>query len=159
MSELVSIVYKPQDAPASPEGYTRIPLPQAQLVAGYGIEGDKKGGSPERQLNIMSAEKLQSLGSEGFRAAPGQLGEQLVISGIDVDALPVGARLQIGATACVELTLPRTGCAIFEKHQGKPRQEAAGRLGMMARVVADGMIQVGDPVTVLEGERATEPGE
>jgi MOSC domain-containing protein YiiM len=99
----------------------------------------------------MSAEAIQTLADEGFCASPGQLGEQLILSGIEVDALPPGARLQIGASACVEFTEPRTGCAKFERHQGKQREEAAGRLGMMARVVAEGTIRVGDPVRVVAG--------
>ena len=125
MSELVSIVYKPKDAVASGEGYARVPLQQAQLVEGYGIEADAKGGSGGRQLNIMAAEAMKSLAREGFHAAPGQLGEQLTIAGLDIDSLPVGARVQIGEDACVEVVEPRTGCGKFEQYQGKSRQDAA----------------------------------
>jgi MOSC domain-containing protein YiiM len=145
MSELVSIVYKPKDAAASTEGYTRVPLEQAQLIAGYGIEGDAKGGSGGRQLNIMTAESLQRLAREGFHTAPGQLGEQLIIAGLDVDSLPSGARVRIGESACVEVVEPRTGCGRFEQYQGKLRQEATGRLGVMARVLRGGLIRIGDP--------------
>lgn len=149
MSKLASIVYKPQDALPSEEGYTRVPLQEARLVAGYGIEGDAKGGHPERHLNIMSAETVQTLGGEGFRTAPGQLGEQLLLAGLVVDDLLPGTHLQIGETARVEIVRPRTGCVIFEKHQDRQRQEAAGRLGMMAQVVESGVIRVGDSVKVL----------
>jgi MOSC domain-containing protein YiiM len=149
MSELVSIVYKPKDARPSGEDYARVPLQQALLVVGHGIDGDAKGGVATRQLNIMSAHTLQALAGEGFRTAPGQMGEQLVLMGLEVDTLPHGTRLQIGAQACVELIAARTGCATFERHQGKPRQAAASRLGMMARVVAGGVIAVGDPVQVV----------
>jgi MOSC domain-containing protein YiiM len=149
MSELVSIVYKPKDAAASDDGYARVPLQQAQLIAGYGSEGDAKGGGPDRHLNIMAAETLEALSGEGFQAAPGQMGEQLIIAGLAVDSLPAGARLQIGESACVEVVEPRTGCGKFEQHQGKLRQEAAGRLGVMARVLASGPIRVGDAVRLL----------
>ncbi len=150
MGKLVSIVYKPNGAAPAESGYARAPLSQAQLVAGYGIEGDAKGGSQSRHLNVMSVETMQTLGSEGFRIEPGQMGEQLIFAGLDVNALPVGSRIQIGAEACIELTEPRTGCAKFERFQEKPPQEAAGRLGMMARVVVGGAIAVGDRVAVLE---------
>lgn len=148
MSELVSIVYKPQDAAPSEEAYTRIPLQQAQLVAGHGIEGDTKGGGT-RHLNLMSAQALQELSGEGFRTAPGQMGEQLILSGVELDTLPAGTRLQIGDEACVELTEPRTGCGKFERNQEKLRQDAAGRLGMMAQVVVGGSIAIGDPVKIV----------
>jgi MOSC domain-containing protein YiiM len=145
MSELVSIVYKPKDAVASGEGYARVPLREARLVEDHGIEGDAKGGSGGRQLNIMAAESLRQLAGDGFRTAAGQLGEQLILAGLDVDALPSGARVRIGESACVEVVEPRTGCGRFEQYQGKLRQDAAGRLGVMARVLKGGMIRVGDP--------------
>jgi len=151
MGELVSIVYKPQDAVSDAAGYGRTPLREARLVVGHGIDGDAKGGSPKRHLNLMAAEAVQTLADEGFCASPGQLGEQLILSGVAVDALPMGTRLQIGPSACVELTEPRTGCGKFERHQGKQKEEAAGRLGMMARVVAEGTIRVGDPVRLVTG--------
>lgn len=152
MGELFSIVYKPQDATPTGAAYTRIPISQAQLLAGHGIEGDLKGGSGSRHVNIMTLETMQELGGEGFLVEPGLMGEQLILSGIDVNALPAGTQLRIGSEACVELTEPRTGCAKFERYQEKPPQEAAGRLGMMARVVTSGAISLGDSVQVLSSE-------
>ena len=43
MAELVSIVYKPQGAAPTEGSYTRLPLQEARLVVGQGIEGDAKG--------------------------------------------------------------------------------------------------------------------
>lgn len=149
MSKLVSIVYKPEGEPAKEDGYIRVPLQKALLVAGHGIEGDAKGGG-NRHLNIMSAPIMDGLAEQGFQTSPGQMGEQLIFSGLDINALAPGTRLQIGTQAQVELTEPRTGCAKFERHQGKLRQEASGRMGMMARVLAGGQIAIGDSVQVLD---------
>jgi MOSC domain-containing protein YiiM len=146
MSQLASIVCKPRDAKLSETGYTRAPRQQVELIEAYGIDGDAKGGGPDRHLNVMAAETLQALAREGFHTAPGQMGEELIIAGLAIDCLPSGARLRSGESACIEVVEPRTGCAKFERHQGKLRQEAAGRLGVMARVVAGGPIRVGDPV-------------
>lgn len=148
MASLASIVYKPKNAAPVGNAYLRAPIERARLTAGYGIDGDGKGGG-NRQLNIMAAETVGALAQEGFLAEPGQLGEQLMVSGIDVDALPVGTRLRIGADACVELYEPRTGCAKFERYQKRSPRECAGRLGYMARVVAAGEIAVGDPVAIV----------
>jgi len=148
MSDLVSIVYKPRKAEPLEAAYSRVPLQETLLIADYGIEGDAKGGG-KRQLNVMSAGVVQDLAAEGFLAEPGQLGEQLIVGGMDVNALALGTRLRIGAEACVELTEPRTGCGKFELYQSKSRQDATGRLGMMARVVMGGQIAVGDPVEVV----------
>jgi MOSC domain-containing protein YiiM len=150
MSELVSIVYKPGDAEHNPKGYTRIPRAEARLIEGYGIEGDAKGGGTWRHLNIMSAETVQSLEAECFRTAPGQLGEQLIVKGLAVDTLPAGTRLQIGQTALVEVVEPRTGCAVFERHQDRSPQRAKGRLGIIAKVLVGGPIRLGDPISVKD---------
>ena len=146
MAEIVSIVYKPAQVEAPAGRYLRVPLQTARLVAGYGIAGDAKGGHHKRQLNIMSADTLAALAAEGFTVEPGRMGEQIVVRGLDVDRLAAGDRLRLGAAAIIEVAGPRTGCDRFEAYQGKSPDEAAGRLGVMARVVADGVIRVGDSV-------------
>lgn len=153
MSQITSISYRPANAPAKPEDrYTRLPLQQAQLVQGYGIEGDRKGGNPNRHLNIMARETLDELGGEGFMVAPGQMGEQIVVGGLgeNLNALAEGTRLQFGEHAIIEVVEPRTGCDRFEAIQHKHPKAAAGRLGVMARVVHSGAIRVGDPIKILE---------
>jgi MOSC domain-containing protein YiiM len=149
MGELVSIVYKPQGAAPEEGNYTRLPLQEARLVVGQGIEGDAKGTSAMRQLNVMCAGSVEELAGAGFRADPGSLGEQLILAGVEIDGLAAGMRLRIGPSACIEVTEPRTGCGKFERYQDKRKEEASGRLGQMARVVTDGIIRIGDPVQVL----------
>ena len=149
MSKLVSIVYRPRDATNSSECYVRVPLQEAMLTAEFGIEGDAKGGGSERNLNIMSESVMNQLASEGFDTAPGKMGEQLIVDIDDINSLPEGARLKIGGSAIVQLTIPRTGCGKFEKSLGKPREDAAGRLGMMARVEVGGPITLGDVIQVM----------
>ena len=151
MSIITSIVYKPEGTVSDPEDhYLRVPLESARLIAGYGIEGDRKGGNPKRNLNIMSFEALEALHKEGFSTQPGQMGEQIVIRGLDMGDLSEGDRLQFGEHACIEVVSHRTGCDRFEHIQGKTRQQAAGKMGIMAKVVADGMIAIGDPVKLLQ---------
>ncbi len=154
MPHLASIVYCPaEDYVETPDHYLRVPVSTAELVAGHGIRGDRKGSQPERGLNVMSAEILADLAREGFQTGPGQMGEQLVLAGLDFSTLAEGARLRLGeaaSTAVIEFVKNRTGCDRFEHIQGRSRESVAGRLGFMARVVAGGRIQVGDAVSVLE---------
>jgi len=103
-------------------------------------------------LNIMSFEALWALREEGFQTEPGQMGEQIVIRGLDVGRLAEGDGLQIGEHARVEIVSHRTGCERFEHIQGKSPRLAAGRMGVMAKVVAAGAIRVGDPVKVLRAD-------
>ena len=153
MSQIISIVYRPDSAPAKPaDHFTRLPLESVPLVAGYGIEGDRKGGHPDRHLNIMAQESLTELGAEGFLVEPGQMGEQIIVGGLaqNLNNLPAGTQLQFGDQAIVEIVKPRTGCDRFEAIQSKHPSAAAGRLGMMARVVAGGSIRVGDSIKIME---------
>ncbi|MCU0497561.1 MAG: MOSC domain-containing protein [Anaerolineae bacterium] len=145
--ELKSIVYKPKGQKNQKDHYLRVPLQVARLMTGHGIEGDAKGGHPKRQLNILSAETITALAAEGYQIAPGQLGEQLVISGITVENLAKGTILQIGESAQIEILALREGCDRFESIQHQTTHE--GRLGMMARVITDGTIAIGDPVVIM----------
>lgn len=151
-STITSITYRPKDAEAKPEDhYTRVALQTAKLVADYGIEGDAKGGHPKRQLNVMCAESLTNLSSEGYNITPGQMGEQIVISGCDIGNQPDGTRVRFGSQAVIEIVEQRNGCDRFQHIQGQ-RPQTQGRLGVMCRVLTGGTINVGDPVTILSAE-------
>ena len=152
MASIFSIVYKPKDQldKQRMDTYVRVPLQQATLVANYGIQGDQNGGHhPDRQLNVLSREFLLAQKEKGYDIEPGRFGEQITISGLAVETLEPGTRLQLGGEARIEVVKTRTGCNHFEAVQGKT-VEGLGALGVMARVIAGGVIHVGDPVTVLE---------
>jgi MOSC domain-containing protein YiiM len=150
MAEVYSLVYKPEDQNAA-DHYTRLPLESAHLVVGHGIKGDLNGkGNPNRQLNVMSYETLLDLREEGFKTNPGEMGEQIILRGLDINTLEAGTRVQLGDSAVIEVIKLRTGCERFEAIQGHPRSHTAGRLGVMARVVVEGVVKVGAPVKVLE---------
>ncbi len=146
---LASIVYKPKNAPKSADAFTRQPLTEATLVAGYGIEGDAKGGHPKRQLNIMSSCTMDALAAQGLKVQPGELGEQLIFDGLCVDDLAPGAQLSI-ADAVVEVVEARTGCDRFEHIQGTSKDSVRGQLGVIAKVVRGGRVAVGDEVRLVQ---------
>src|SRR5688572_16399121 len=121
MAQIVSIVYKPADVEQHPEAhFARVPLNEARLIVDYGIEGDQNGGRIDRQLNIMGAEILSSLNERGFKTAPGEMGEQIILGGVDVGALQTGDTLVIGEAVRVEVIKNRTGCTRFQRIQGHP---------------------------------------
>jgi len=149
MGELVSITIKPVGVEEPGHAFLRVPVSEAVLVEGYGIEGDLKGGREDRHLNILRSEALRELSVDGYLTSPGQIGEQLIIQGIPAEKLESGVVLKIGDAAIVRLLKPRTGCDRFERYQSKSREGAAGRIGMMAEVISGGQIRLGDTVEPL----------
>lgn len=149
MAQIASIVYTPKGSPTfTPEYYVRVPLQEAALVIDHGIDGDRKGGNPNRQLNIMSRSTVDALRGMGLKTAPGELGEQIVIDGFDVADLNPGDRVQLG-DAVIEVVSFRTGCERFEHIQSTDPKTLVRKLGIMARVIESGAIRVGAPVRVV----------
>jgi MOSC domain-containing protein YiiM len=159
VAQIVSIAYTPRDVERRPtDRYARVPVERATLVEQKGIQGDVKGSGGARQLNVLRAETLAELAAEGRKTGPGEMGEQLVIAGLDPSAFVEGTRLQLGDSAVIEVGIPRTGCSRFEYIQGTAKQSVAGRLGVLARVVAGGEVSVGEGVVVVtEGAPVDRP--
>ena len=153
--QIISIVYKPATLEKRPENnYSRASIPTAELLVGKGIAGDKKG-LPDRQLNVMLAETVAQLEAEGFKTGPGELGEQIVIAGLNAEEVVSGVRLRMGPSAVIELIKPRVACSRFEHIQGQPMKIVRGRIGFIARVVCDGKIEVGSTVAIEPHEPQT----
>jgi MOSC domain-containing protein YiiM len=151
MGSIYSIVYQPADREYESRSghFIRVPVEQANLIAGYGIEGDRKAGRHgKRQVNLLSREWLLRLKNAGYRIEPGQFGEQITLVGIDLEQLKFGERLQLGAAACIEISQARIPCGRLQVAQPLT-VEGLKAIGMMGTVVTGGTIRVGDPVTVV----------
>src|SRR5258708_7487724 len=112
MITVKSIVYKPKSEKVQhgEVAYLRRSLTDAQLVADFGIEGDRKGGHPRRNLNVMDDITLAELQREGYPTEPGSLGENLILAGVGVRTLPQNAQLRIGSEAVIALVSGREPC-------------------------------------------------
>ena len=88
-----------------------------------------------RQVHLMHAELFDELRAKGFIVQPGDLGENITTSGIDLLALPAGTRLHLGATAVVEVTGLRNPCIQIDGFQK----------GLMAATPGQGRRRQPDP--------------
>ena len=122
----------------------------ADLVAGYGIEGDRhatsRGPRTRRQVLLMDVETLGSFGLEG-----GQTRENVTTKGIDLHALPAGARVALGDEAVVEITGFCDPCGRMDELRDGLREAMVDRRGMLATVIEGGGVRVGDGARALEG--------
>lgn len=152
--------------------FSKQPAPAITLLAGLGVEGDAHAGvtvkhrsrvarDPTvpnlRQLHLIQAELFDELAEAGFRVAPAEMGENVTTRGIDLLALPTGARLRLGATALVEVTGLRNPCHQIDAFQPGLMKAVLGRAadgslirkaGVMAVVLEGGIVAPGDAVSV-----------
>ncbi|MEO6651636.1 MAG: MOSC domain-containing protein [Ilumatobacteraceae bacterium] len=157
--------------------FSKAQVGSITLVAGLGVEGDAHAGAlvrhrsrvardpsqPNlRQVLLFTQEMLDLVADRGFDVAPGELGENVTTSGVDLYALPTGTVLRLGADALIVLTGLRNPCGqINGLHEGllsELRSHVDGRTvrrgGVMAVVVHGGEVSSGDAVLV-----ALPPGE
>ena len=151
------------------------------LQRGLGVVGDAHAGvtvqhrsrvaadptqANLRQVHLMHAELFEELRGQGFDVGPGQLGENITTSGVDLLSLPRGARLHIGATAVVDVTGLRNPCVQIDAFrpgllravvQRGPDGSLVRKAGIMAVVATSGDIAPGDAVTVHLPEGPHEP--
>ncbi len=144
-----------------------------RLLPGLGVAGDAHCGTtvrhrsrravtPDapnlRQVHLLQAELLEGMRAAGFAATPGMMGENVTTCGMDLLALPRGARLLLGDDAVVEVTGLRNPCRQIDDHIGSGAMAATlGRArdgslirkaGVMAVVVAGGEVRAGDPIAL-----------
>jgi MOSC domain-containing protein YiiM len=143
-----------------------------RLVAGLGIEGDAHQGATVkhrsrvardptqpnlRQVHLIHTELHDELHRKGFAVSPGQMGENITTSGIDLLGMASGTRLHLGDSAVVEVTGLRNPCAQLDKIQkglmaATLDRDADGNLvrkaGIMSVVLSGGEVRPGDPIRV-----------
>jgi len=145
---------------------------EIELIAGLGVAGDAHRGitvqhrsrvavDPTRpnlrQVHLIYAELHDELAQQGFRVAPGAMGENITTRGVDLLGLPAGTRLQVGDTAVIEITGLRNPCKQLDGYQPGLMQAVLGRdaggglirkAGVMGVVVTGGRVRAGDGIRV-----------
>jgi MOSC domain-containing protein YiiM len=152
--------------------FSKTPNFSIRLLAGLGVAGDAHLGETVkhrsrvrkdptqpnlRQVHLLHIELFDELRAKGFAVKPGDLGENVTTSGIDLLALPAGTRLHLGASAVVEVTGLRNPCIQLDDFQkglmaATLDRDADGNLirkaGIMSIVIADGDVRTGDAIRV-----------
>lgn len=120
-------------------------------ITEQGMQGDAHAGNWHRQLSLLAAESIARMQGHGIVLRPGDFAENITTQGLDLLALPVGTRLQVGPSVVVEVTQIGKEC-----HLGCEIRKLVGdcvmpREGIFARVITPGSIEAGDTITVIEG--------
>jgi MOSC domain-containing protein YiiM len=152
--------------------FSKPVAPEITLIAGIGVAGDAHAGETVqhrsrvaadpsqpnlRQVHLIHSELHDELRDQGFEVAPGQLGENVTTSGIDLLGLPRGTILSLGEQAVIEITGLRNPCGQINGLQTGLMKAVLGRdadgevirkAGVMAVVVTGGPVKPGDPITL-----------
>lgn len=133
-------------------GTQKTQVPEAELLADWGIEGDAHGGKWHRQVSLLSYEKIQEFRERGAEISLGAFGENLIVEGYDFRTLPVGTRFRIGE-AVLELSQIGKECHSHCEIYKKMGDCIMPREGVFTEVVTGGHIKTGDEVELLPPEK------
>ena len=141
MGKLLAICTSPQ------RGTVKTEVESARLTPEWGIETDAHGGNWHRQVSLLSYEKIEEFKAKGAPIEDGAFGENLIVSGYDLKALPVGTRLRSGEVLLEVTQIGKkchSGCEIY-KIMGDcimPRE------GIFTRVLHGGVLTEGDEIVI-----------
>lgn len=128
-------------------GTSKINVHKAELIENFGLKNDAHGGNWHRQVSLLSHETIEAFKAKGAKVNQGDFGENLIVSGINLKELPVGARLVCG-NIILEVTQIgkqcHTGCEI-SKQVGECIMPTNG---IFAKVIRGGIINEGDEIYV-----------
>jgi len=130
------------------KGTQKTQVPEIRLIPNYGIEGDAHAGNWHRQVSLLALEKIEAFRAKGAEVDYGAFGENIIVEGYDLRALPVGTRFRIG-DALLELTQIgkecHSHCAIYHRVGDciMPRE------GVFTIVLEGGVIKAGDEIEMI----------
>ena len=152
--------------------FSKTPGLSIRLLRGLGVTGDAHMGETVkhrsrvrrdptqpnlRQVHLIHAELFDEVRAKGFPVAPGELGENITTSGIDLLALPTGTRLHLGESAAVEVTGLRNPCIQIDHFQNGLMAatldkdvdgDLVRKAGIMSIVISEGDVRPGDSIRV-----------
>jgi len=151
-------------------GLPKTVVDSIRLFENFGVEGDYHSGRfirhrflarkdptrlNHRQVLLVDISIYADLVRKDIHLKPGTLGENILLEGIAVMSLPVGACLEIG-NSLLEVSEVRNPC--YQLNEIHPRllkavaYKVAGKVhrnaGVMARVLKGGWVQPGNPVVI-----------
>jgi MOSC domain-containing protein YiiM len=157
----------------SQHNFSKPPVPEITLIEGLGVEGDAHAGATVqhlhlievdaaapnlRQVHLIQSELFPTLAEAGYEVGPGELGENITTSGVDLLNLPTGTELHLGDTAVVTLTGRRNPCSQINKFRKGLLKEvlhkdAEGEVvrltGVMSVVTRGGVVRPDDQLKLV----------
>lgn len=152
--------------------FSKQTVDHIELVEGLGVQGDSHAGptvqhlshlrqdptQPNlRQVHLIHSELFEELVVAGYSISPGDLGENVTTTGVDLLGLPQDSLLHLGRTAVVRVTGLRNPCQQINDYADGllklvllpgPDGEVIRKAGIMGVVERGGMVSPDDPIHV-----------
>jgi len=138
-------------------GIFKLPTDESVRVTKLGLEGDvivskKHHGGPDQAVYVYGTGDYAWWSQElGQDIAPGTFGENLTISALESAQFNIGDYLHIEEVT-LQVTAPRIPCNTFAGRMKDPqwvkRFRHAERPGLYCRVIQEGLVKAGDPVSM-----------
>lgn len=134
----------------SPLKQTRkINVKECLVKENHGLVGDAHSSSQtHRQVSLLAQESIDKMKDMGLDVHPGDFAENITTTGIELIAIPIGTRIQVG-DCIMEITQIgkecHNRCAIYLQAGDciMPRE------GIFARAISGGKVKTGDKVRIL----------
>lgn len=130
------------------KGTAKFMVQEANIIEDFGIEGDAHAGKWHRQVSLLALEKIENFREKGANVDFGAFGENLVVSGIELNKLPIGQKLKVGE---VLLEVTQIGKKCHDKCQiyYQVGQCIMPTNGIFTKVLKGGIVKVGDECILL----------
>lgn len=138
-------------------GIFKFPTQDAVKVTKLGLKGDvivskKHHGGPDQAVYVYGGGDYEWWSKElGMDVSPGTFGENLTISALESAVFNIGDYLQVGEVT-LQVTAPRIPCGTFAARMNDPQWvkafRHAERPGLYCRVIQEGLVKTGDPVSI-----------
>ena len=98
------------------KGVPKDPVPEAEFITDWGINGDAHAGHWHRQVSLLAGESIDEMKKIYPPITAGDFGENIITRGIDLKSLTIGDILRIGDNVILKVTQIgkecHSGCAI-----------------------------------------------
>lgn len=123
-------------------------------LAGDAVCDKRRHGGSDQAVYCYAREDLDAWAAALSRPIrPGEFGENLTTTGLDVNGAPIGQRWRVGESLLLEVSRPRIPCRTFAGALGVrgwvKKFTAHAKPGAYLRVIEPGPVTAGDPVEVV----------
>lgn len=130
------------------KGVPKTSIPEANIIADFGIEGDAHAGKWHRQISLLANESVDKMRAQGVQGlCTGKFAENITTIGLDLWKIPIGSKLYIGETVHEVSQIGKEchhGCAIKQQ----VGECVMPKEGIFTKVLVGGLIKVGDSINV-----------